>query len=135
MHGSAEAVGGRASAVKQGRAVATANLASVSFTVDTGSKTEKPERTIRRDATRAKAVGQISTASPALASKGAELHALAVMPASERQSISGRAADRQTAASFTAPPSQSLALSCCRNAIDCQMPIGGAGGGFSGATN
>lgn len=40
-----------------GRSDATANLADASFTVDTATKTGKPERTIQRDATRAKVLG------------------------------------------------------------------------------
>jgi hypothetical protein len=40
-----------------GRGNAAAKLTDASFTADTAAKTGKPERTIRRDATRAKALG------------------------------------------------------------------------------
>jgi len=57
---------------------ATAKLAGASFTADTAAKTGKPERTIRRDATRAKALGaDLDRVAGTSLDKGAELDALA----------------------------------------------------------
>jgi ParB family chromosome partitioning protein len=52
-------------------------------TADTAAKTGKPERTIQRDATRAKALGpDLDRVIGMSLDKGAELDALAVLPAS-----------------------------------------------------
>jgi hypothetical protein len=76
VHGPAKAVGGRASAAKQEKAVAAAKLADASFTRDTAAKTGKPERTIQRDATRAKALGNdLDRVTGTSLDKGAELDA------------------------------------------------------------
>jgi hypothetical protein len=93
VHGSAKAVGGRASAAKQGRAVATAKLADASFTRDTAAKTGTPERSIQRDATRAKALGSdLDRIAGTSLDKGAEIDALAAMPVPSRAAIIARAA-------------------------------------------
>ncbi len=68
-----------------------ANLAS--FTSDTAAKTGKPERTIQRDATRAKALGpDLDRVARTSLDKGAELDALATMPADGRAPLIQRAA-------------------------------------------
>lgn len=60
IHGPAKAIGGRASAIAQGREVASANLAGAtseaSFTADTAAKTGQSERAIQRDAERGEKV-------------------------------------------------------------------------------
>jgi ParB family chromosome partitioning protein len=68
-----------------------ANLAS--FVTDTAAKSGKSGRSIARDATRAKALGtDLERIAGTTLDKGAELDALAAMPAPERQAIISRAA-------------------------------------------
>lgn len=60
------------------RGDATAKLADASFTADTAAKTGKPERTIQRDATRAKALGpDLDRVAGTSLDKGIELDPLA----------------------------------------------------------
>lgn len=93
VHGSAKAIGARAANRAMGRGNATAKLADASFTSDTASKTGTPERSIRRDATRAKALGpDLDRIAGTSLDKGAELDALAAMPASARSEVISRAA-------------------------------------------
>jgi hypothetical protein len=62
------------------------------FTTDTARRTGKPERTIRRDATRAEALGpDLDRVAGTSLDKGSELDALAAMPAPGRQCRAFRA--------------------------------------------
>lgn len=64
-----------------------------SFVKDTAAKTGKPKRSVERDVTRAKRLGpDLDRVTGTSLDKGAELDALAAMPAPDRQAIIGRAA-------------------------------------------
>lgn len=52
LNGPSKAIGGRASAIAQGKEVTTANLADASFVEDTAGKTGLSERTVQRDVER-----------------------------------------------------------------------------------
>lgn len=69
MHGPAKAVGARASNAKQGKgkADASAKLA-VAFTKDTARKSGQSERSIQRDASRARSIPRIAEVIPPSAS-------------------------------------------------------------------
>lgn len=56
IHGPAKAIGGRASAIAQGREVATDNLSTASYADDQAAKTGVDPRTVRRDAERGEKV-------------------------------------------------------------------------------
>lgn len=61
----AKAIGGRASAVAQGKDVANANLADASFTADTAAKTGQSERVVQRDAERGdKIIDEVANSYP-----------------------------------------------------------------------
>jgi hypothetical protein len=78
VHGSAKAVGARAANRAMGRGNAAAKLADASFTADTAAKAGKPERTIQRDAARAKALGaDLDRVAGTSLDRGTELDALA----------------------------------------------------------
>lgn len=82
--------GGRPGKAGGGKAK-VANLAS--FVADTSGKTGTPERSIRRDATRAKALGpDLDRVAGTSLDKGAELDALAAMPTADRAPLIQRAA-------------------------------------------
>lgn len=58
------------------------------FTADTAAKTGKPERSIQRDATRAKALGpDLDRVAGTSLDKGAELDALSAMTAGDRSQL------------------------------------------------
>jgi ParB-like chromosome segregation protein Spo0J len=78
-----------------------ANLAS--FSRDTAIKTGKPERTVQRDATRAKALGSdLDRVAGTSLDKGAELDALAIMPPETRAPIIQRAASGEEVSAIRA---------------------------------
>ncbi|WP_164934803.1 hypothetical protein [Bradyrhizobium zhanjiangense] len=96
------------------------------FTADTSAKTGKPERSIQRDATRAKALGpDLDRVVGTSLDKGAELDALAAMSAAARSEVIGRAsasenvsALRPASAQEPKPGLRLAAAERCKRAFD-----------------
>ena len=84
-HGKAKARGGHASQAAQGHK-ANAKLA-VAFTKDATKKTRQSERTVQRDATRAKKVAVLPDIAGTPLDKGAEIDALAKLPVEKQRSL------------------------------------------------
>jgi ParB family chromosome partitioning protein len=81
------------------------------FTADTAAKTGKSKRSIERDATRAKALGaDLDKVAGTSLDKGAELDALAAMPAPARQEIISRAATGEEVSAIREASSQASKL-------------------------
>ncbi len=84
-HGKAKARGGHASQAAQGHK-ANAKLA-VAFTKDATKKTRQSERTVQRDATRAKKAAVLPDIAGTPLDKGAEIDALAKLPVEKQRSL------------------------------------------------
>lgn len=86
-----------------------ANLAKLKdrFTAETAAKTGKSERAVQRDATRADRLGaDLDRIAGTTLDKGAELDALAAMPAPARQAIIERAAGGENVSALRPPANQ-----------------------------
>lgn len=84
VHGPAKAASARGANRAMGRNV-TANLADTSFAKDTAAKTGRSERSIQRDATRAKALGDdLDRIAGTSLDTGAQIDALAKMTPEQR---------------------------------------------------
>jgi ParB/RepB/Spo0J family partition protein len=92
-HGSAKAIGAKASNAAQGKGGATANLADASFTEDTAKKTGQSTRKVRRDARRGEEIGAdaLSKVVGTSLDKGEELDALAQLEQPIRDALIDRA--------------------------------------------
>jgi hypothetical protein len=84
-HGKAKALGGHAAQAAQGHK-ANANLADA-FTKDATKKTRQSERSVQRDATRAKKVAVLPDIAGTSLDKGAEIDALAKLPVDKQRSL------------------------------------------------
>lgn len=106
-----------------GRWDAVANLATASFVADAAAQTGRAERSIRRDATRGKALGEtLKDIAGTSLDKGSELDALAKLPAEERDDIVARAKSGEKV-SARAPAPAPTPSDAHENDVEAEPPV------------